>query len=162
MLINSKKYEFEDLFEMINLSENTYNLLNKTNNSINSIDLENNLNEYDFCLICLEKNNNKSFKLYCGCNDKYHIKCVLDEMKNYKLTNCPFCDKNIYKNTYANTYANTYKNTYKNKINANIFYKYFYIFLLSLKTILFIIIQIIKYIFIYPFIILLKYLKMIL
>ena len=87
---------------------NNYELVKTYDNKLVKIydnDLENNLDtksnldtknniDQDNCSICLEKNNNTSIKLECGCNNKYHIKCI-NELKKHKFKKCPLCLKKI-------------------------------------------------------------------
>lgn len=102
---------------------NNYKILESDENNIDDIELCNidtfqeneltntNQNSYrENCSICLEKNDNTSVKLNCGCKNKFHSKCI-EQLNNHNhLNKCPVCRKQI-----------------KNKIKENdVRYKIFY------------------------------------
>lgn len=50
--------------------------------------------QQDICSICLEQNNSSSITLECGCNNKFHSKCI-DEIYKHNILKCPLCSQKI-------------------------------------------------------------------
>jgi hypothetical protein len=58
-------------------------------------------NQNNICTICLDPNDDTSIKLDCGCNNKFHLKCV-KLMETSDIKKCPLCNKKIFKNNTRN------------------------------------------------------------
>ena len=89
----------------------------------------------DICCICLEKNNETSKKLKCNCYNKFHLNCI-NNLKKYKFTKCPLCNKIINEN---------------NNNNINQYIDLFYKFLLFLAFLSFLLYTFFVFIIIFIF-----------
>ncbi len=99
---------------------------NTNTNTNNNEQCENNL-----CSMCVKDNNHTSLKLDCGCDNKYHLKCIFEEIINNELTECFFCKKKIF------TDDNTIKNNNRGFLNTNI-NPYYLILIITITVLLFI------------------------